>query len=197
MLITPTELSRKIGISKQAVFDAIANGRIPVVKEKGRRLIDTSDKSVKIYMEKERTSDPLPEKPTKPVRPSKLPGKKTAKTSAPSTFQDDDNPTDPYMIRQRAMIAEMRKKEAQAKILEKNYLPREFIEDGLFRYLERLNTTIERSASVFINEIGAKILEAGEVTPEHIEHFTGLVLEAIHNTKKRVIQEIEKYEPKI
>ena len=47
-----------------------------------------------------------------------------------------------------------------------------------------------------LKEVGKSILEEGEVKSVHITKFTNQVLEVIDTTKKNIIKELEKYEPK-
>lgn len=108
---------------------------------------------------------------------------------------DTDGLSD-FEIKQRIKKAELRKKELQVLILEKKYLPIEFIEDVYITYLERFNTTVERLAGTYIKDIGKDILNSGEVQPKHIEAFTQKILEIIHTNKKSVHKEKIKYEPR-
>lgn len=112
--------------------------------------------------------------------------------SSPSHSSDPDAAE----IKRRTQIAEMRKKELIAAHLERLLLPVDFLQDKIFRYLEKLHSNIERAAGVGCDEIGLKILDAGEVTPAHIEEFTNTVLKIIHETKLGIIREIKNYEPK-
>jgi hypothetical protein len=206
-IVSLTELARIITattgetFTRQACHKAAGEGLFPIITQGKKKLVDLADPAVRLYIgqdnrqreqakKKDERANMKDKKQAKPAGASKLQKHKSVNPIDPSEL-------DPYVIKQRAMVADMRKKEAQAKIIEKNYLPREFIEDGLFRYLEKLNTVIERSASVYIAEVGQKILEAGEVQPVHIERFISLVLQSIHDTKKKVIKEIEKYEPRL
>lgn len=115
--------------------------------------------------------------------------------SAGPEYEDIEGASD-FDIKQRIKKAELRKKELQVLILEKKYLPTDFIEDVYITYLERFNTTIERLAGTFIKDIGKDILDRGEVQPKHIEAFTTKILEVIHNNKKSVHKEKIKYEPR-
>jgi hypothetical protein len=200
--LTIQEFAKQSGLSRQAVHDAVNAGKIPARKTAKTTYIDPESPAVKVYLMDSVKNSVESKSRNYTNRPGAV-GLRAPFTEGKR--KDQQPPSDdgtitgetPYEIKMRTLMAEMRKKEAQAKILEKNYLPREFIEDGLFRYLERLNTTIERSASAFVTEVGQKILEAGEVNPSHIEAFVSLVLEAIDGTKKRIIKEIEKYDPAV
>ena len=90
----------------------------------------------------------------------------------------------------------MRIKEARANHAEKKLVATEFVQTYLFKYIENLNSNIERIAAVQLKEVGKSIIEEGEVKPVHITKFTNQVLEVIHLTKKNIIRELEKYEPK-
>lgn len=115
--------------------------------------------------------------------------------SAGPEYDDIDGASD-FDIKQRIKKAELRKKELQVLILEKKYLPTDFIEDVYITYLERFNTAVERHAGTYIKDVGKDILEKGEVQPIHIEMFTSKILELTHNNKKAVHREKIKYEPR-
>ncbi|HPA72829.1 MAG TPA: hypothetical protein PKY31_11200 [Spirochaetota bacterium] len=74
--------------------------------------------------------------------------------------------------------------------------PIEFIDGVIFRYLEKLHTNIERVASVCLDEIGGRILEAGRVTPgietDHLNNF----LKCIHDTKTVFAAAVENFDPR-
>jgi hypothetical protein len=221
-LISPTELARQIGISKQAVFKSLAEGVIPFELKGKRKFVDLDDQDVKAYIKissrQREVAKKKEEKPSKKITKSKKSSKKSSKKIAKSKSPSKKSPKkiskskdkskkseneidfdemSSFNIKQQTQIAEMRKKQIHVQILEKNFLPREFIEDGLFRYIERLNSNIERSAALFIKEVGQKILDDKEVTPKHIDKFTSMVLGLIDNTKKNIIKAIKKYEPKL
>jgi len=228
-LISPTELARQIGISKQAVFKSLAEGVIPFELKGKRKFVDLDSQDVKAYIKissrqreaakkkeeksakKITKSKKSSKKLSKKITKSKSPSKKSAKELSKNKSKSEKLPKAEeisdlikkefglslFDINVQTKIAEMQKKQIHVEILEKNYLPREFIEDGLFRYIERLNSNIERSAALFIKEVGQKILDDKEVTPKHIDKFTSMVLGLIDNTKKNIIKAIKKYEPKL
>ena len=201
-LITPTELARLIEqqtgepFTRQAVHKAIDEGIIPFTLQGKKKLVDTDNPHVQGYIrdnnrqreqaKKNDTSKLQNQKPSKPKIPSKLQDEIGANIEELSDFE----------IKQRIKKAELRKKELQVLILEKKYLPTEFIEDVYITYLERFNTTVERLAGTYIKDIGKDILNTGEVQPKHIEAFTTKILEIIHNNKKAVAKEKLKYEPR-
>jgi hypothetical protein len=201
-LISPTELARIIEqqtgepFTRQAVHKAIAEGIIPFTLQGKKKLVDLENPHVQGYIrdnnrqreqaKKNDTSKLREQKPTKPKIPSKLLDEIGGNIEELSDFE----------IKQRIKKAELRKKELQVLILEKKYLPTEFIEDVYITYLERFNTTIERLAGTYIKDIGKDILDKGEVQPKHIEAFTQKVLEITHTNKKAVAKEKLKYEPR-
>ena len=188
-LITPAELARRTGMTRQAAHKAVAEGLIPHTLQGKRKMIDFDDPAVIEY-----TQSDSWQREVKPGSKSKDGQKKQPKIVNTS---EDGEDLSPHEINRRTKIAEMRRKQMQVEILEKKFLPAEFIEDSYIRYLERLHSTLERSAGVFIQEVGSAILNSGEILPEHIERFTSLVLETIHNNKKAVKREVAKYEPRI
>ena len=201
-LISPTELARIIEqqtgepFTRQAVHKAIAEGIIPFTLQGKKKLVDLENPHVQGYIrdnnrqrEKEKKNDTSKlreQKPTKPKIPSKLLDEIGGNLEELSDFE----------IKQRIKKEKKKKKELQVLILEKKYLPTDFIEDVYITYLERFNTTIERLAGTFIKDIGKDILDRGEVQPKHIEAFTTKILEVIHNNKKSVHKEKIKYEPR-
>ena len=201
-LISPTELARIIEqqtgepFTRQAVHKAIAEGIIPFTLQGKKKLVDLENPHVQGYIrDNNRQREQAKKNDT-----SKLQDKKPVKPKIPSKLQDEiggniEELSD-FEIKQRIKKAELRKKELQVLILEKKYLPVEFIEDVYITYLERFNTTVERLAGTFIKDIGKDILDKGEVQPKHIEAFTTKILEVIHNNKKSVHKEKLKYEPR-
>lgn len=201
-LITPTELARLIEsetgepFTRQAVHKAIDEGIIPFILSGKKKLVDTDNPHVQSYIrdnnrqreqaKKNDTAKLQKQKPMKPKIPSKLQDEIGGNIEELSDFE----------IKQRIKKAELRKKELQVLILEKKYLPTEFIEDVYITYLERFNTTVERLAGTYIKDIGKDILNTGEVQPKHIEAFTQKVLEITHANKKAVAKEKLKYEPR-
>lgn len=198
--VNPTDFARICGVTKQAIFKALSDGVIPFTPVGKKKMIDVNSPAAQIYMNApgrklclDIPSKKREEKPPITPRTPKLPDIKTMDYRNPSTNDDETL----YEMNNRAKHAEARIKEAKASALEKKLLPIEFIEDGLFRYIEKLNSNIERSASIFISEVGQKILESGEIMPEHTEKFISMILNLIHETKLNVRKEIEKYEPNI
>jgi hypothetical protein len=202
--ITPTELARRAGVSKQAVFKQLEKNNLPFILQGKKKLIDADDPNVKLYIEdnpgkKEKQESQKPpskkqtEKQSKQQKPSKLPEKKPLKL--PDTSKHED--LDPFEMKRRAQFADMRKKEMQVLILEKKYLPIEFIDGVYIKYIENLNSVIERLAGTYITDIGKAILEAGEVQPIHIEGFIEHTLQAIDNNKKTIKKLIKNYEPEM
>lgn len=201
-LISPTELARIIEqqtgepFTRQAVHKAIDEGLIPFTLQGKKKMVDTDNPHVQSYIrDNNRQREQAKKKDT-----SKLQKQKPDKIKIPSKLQDEIGSNleelSDFEIKQRIKKAELRKKELQVLILEKKYLPVEFIEDVYITYLERFNTTVERLAGTFIKDIGKDILDRGEVQPKHIESFTTKILEVIHNNKKSVHKEKLKYEPR-
>ncbi len=201
-LISQSEFARIIEketgepFTRQAVSLAIQEGLIPFTLQGKKKMVDIENKSVQSYIrennrqreqaKKNDTSKLQKQKPMKPKIPSKLADEIGGNIEELSDFE----------IKQRIKKAELRKKELQVLILEKKYLPTDFIEDVYITYLERFNTTVERLAGTYIKDIGKDILNSGEVQPKHIESFTTKILEIIHNNKKAVHKEKIKYEPR-
>lgn len=201
-LISPTELARIIAqqigqpFSRQAVHKAMKEGIIPFTFQGKKKLVDLDNPHVQGYIR----DDNRQREQAKKKDTSKLQEQKLSKTKIQSKLQDEiggniEELSD-FEIKQRIKKAELRKKELQVLILEKKYLPTDFIEDVYITYLERFNTTIERLAGTYIKDIGKDILDKGEVQPKHIEAFTSKILEAIHDNKKLVYKEKLKYEPR-
>ena len=198
--VNPTDFARICGVTKQAIFKALSDGVIPFTPVGKKKMIDINSPAAQMYMNApgrklclDIPSKKREEKPPITPRPAKLPNIKTIDYRSPSANDDESL----YELNNRAKHAEARIKEAKAAALEKKLLPIDFIEDGLFRYIEKLNSNIERSASIFISEVGQRILESGEIMPEHTEKFVSMILNLIHETKINIRKEIEKYEPNV
>jgi len=201
-LITPTELARIIEqqtgepFTRQAVHKAIAEGIIPFTLQEKKKLVDLDNPHVKAYIR----DDNRQREQAKKKDTSKLQEKKQGKVKIPSKLADeigtDIEGLSDFDIKQKIKLADMRIKEARANHAEKKLVATEFVQTYLFKYIENLNSNIERIAAVQLKEVGKSIIEEGEVKPVHITKFTNQVLEVIHLTKKNIIRELEKYEPK-
>ena len=201
-LISPTELARIIEqqtgepFTRQAVHKAIAEGIIPFTLQEKKKLVDLDNPHVKAYIR----DDNRQREQAKKNDTAKLPEKKQGKVKIPSKLADeigtDIEGLSDFDIKQKIKLADMRIKEARANHAEKKLVATEFVQNYLFKYIENLNSNIERSAAVQLKEVGKSIIEEGEVKPVHITKFTNQVLEVIHLTKKNIIRELEKYEPK-
>jgi hypothetical protein len=204
-LVSPTEVARIISahtgeaFTRQAVHKAIGEGLIPFVIQGNKKLIDLDAPGARAYItdnsrQREQAKKNDKNSGARSTLKDRKPAKNTGRSEhGPGNLLNED----PYVIKQRGMIADMRIKELKAAALEKRLIPVEFIDGCYFRYMEQLHSTIERSAGVFISEVGASIIEDGEVTPAHIERFKKLVYESIHNNKLAVAKELEKYEPQL
>jgi acyl-CoA reductase-like NAD-dependent aldehyde dehydrogenase len=201
-LVNPTELARIIEqqtgepFTRQAVHKAIAEGIIPFTLQGKKKLVDLDNQHVQGYIrDNNRQREQVKKNDT-----AKLPEKKQGKQKIPSKLLDeigaDIEELSDFDIKQKIKLADMRIKEARANHAEKKLVATEFVQNYLFKYIENLNSNIERIAAVQLKEVGKSIIEEGEVKPVHITKFTNQVLEVIHLTKKNIIREIENYEPK-
>lgn len=209
--VTPTELARIITrergepFSKQAVFKALAEGLIPFQQSGKKKLVDLDNQSVQSYIRDDNRQREAVKKNETEKTWSEMTDKKQSKkpnwSNVPIDKHDNQGGSsdvlDMHEMKRRKAHADMRKKELEVLVMEKKYLPTDFIEDVYITYLEKFNSNVERFASTFIKDIGKKILDAGEILPEHIEAFTSKILETIHNNKKSVKKEITKYEPRL
>ena len=201
-LISPTELARIIEqqtgepFTRQAVHKAITEGSIPFTLQGKKKLVDLENPHVQGYIrDNNRQREQAKKKDT-----SKLQDKKPVKPKIPSKLQDEiggnlEELSD-FEIKQKIKLADMRIKEARANHAEKKLVATEFVQNYLFKYIENLNSNIERIAAVQLKEVGKSIIEEGEVKSIHITKFINQVLEVIDNTKKKIIKELENYEPK-
>lgn len=189
-LITQIKFAEQTGITRQGISKALKNGLLPYVENGNKKMIDLNDPAVKSYIKNSSNQREVYKNQSEVKQPKKPKTKEPAEVG-----QSETDDLSPYEINRQTKIADMRKKQMQVEILEKKYLPADFIEYCYIRYIERLHSTLERSAGVYIQEVGNAILNAGEILPEHIEKFTSLVLESIHNNKKAVKREVDKYEP--
>lgn len=202
-LISPTELARIIEnqtgepFTRQAVHKAIDEGLIPFTLQGKKKMVDTDNPHVQSYIrDNNRQREQAKKNDT-----SKLPKQKPDKIKIPSKLQDEIGTNieelSDFEIKQKIKLADMRIKEARANHAEKKLVATEFVQTYLFKYIENLNSNIERIAAVQLKEVGKSIIEEGEVKSVHITKFTNQVLEVIDTTKKNIIKELEKYEPKI
>ena len=212
-LTTPTKFARQCGITKQAVFKSIDAGLIPFTLSGKKKLIDTDHPDVIAYAQsnsrqredaKKNDASPPPilkqtsEQPerimAKQNNPSKLPEGKSHKRNNQSDVPDGESK---YDAQRRKAIADARIAEKKADHAEKHLLHTGFISNVLIRYIEKLNSNVERTASVFVTDMGKQIISDGEVLPRHIEKFTADILALTDDTKKALVKEIDNYEPQL
>ena len=196
--ITQSEFARLIGLSRQGVGLALKEGLIPFELDGKKKVIDINNPDVKVYIKSQsRQREAVKKKPTTTTAKGTSPAKKTAakKPVKKTASEEDLSELSPNELHKQIKITELKRKNLEYEIKQKKFLPTDFIQDGLFTYIEKLNSTMERSASVFINEIGQQILAEQEVTPKHIDSFVTLVLQAIDDTKKSILKQIKKYDP--
>lgn len=201
-LISQSEFARIIEketgepFTRSAIHEAIKEGLIPYTLQGKKKMVDLDNRAVQGYIrDNNRQREQAKKKET-----SKLPEKKQEKPKIPAKLQDEIGTNieglSDFEIKQKIKLADMRIKEARANHAEKKFVAAEFVQTYLFKYIENLNSNIERIAAVQLKEVGKSIIEEGEVKPIHITKFTNQVLEVIDTTKKNIIKELEKYEPK-
>lgn len=206
-LITPTEFSRRCGITKQAVFKSLDAGSIPFTYRGKKKLIDIDNPDVIAYAtsnsrqreDAKKNDSPEPSEKQKRIMSKSnnradLPNKKQSNQRNPSEQPDGDSK---FEAQRRKAIADARIAEKKADHAEKHLLHTGFISNVLFRYVEKLNSNVERTSSVFVSDIGKQILSDGEVLPKHIEKFTADILALTDDTKKALAKEIDNYEPQL
>lgn len=202
-LVNQSELARIIekktgeSFSSQAVNTAITEGRLNCVLEGKKRLVDIDDKLTKLYIRTVNRQRGQAKKTNEYIKYLNESSEKDDQKSKKRGDRSEIDDLDPMEMRRRAQYADMRRRELQVLVMEKKYLPIEFIDGVYIKYIESLNSTVERLASTYITDVGKKILEAGEILPEHIEKFCSFVLEAISNNKKTVKRMLKDYEPHI
>lgn len=186
-LITQIKFAEQTGITRQGISKALKNGLLPYVENGNKKMIDLNDPAVKSYIKNSSNQREVYKNQSEVKQPKKP---KIVDTS-------EDGLVSMHDIVRRDKIAQMKLREAKAAAAEKVLLPTVFIEDGLFRFIERLASNIERSSSVYIQEVGAQILNAGEILPEHIETFVNAMLKLTHDTKRKIEKEIKEFEPDV
>lgn len=219
-IISQSEFSRIVGISRQAIYKAITSGNLPYVADGKKKKIDIDDPAVQLYIKensiqreraqgKKKPSEKPAPKSTKPTKSSNTGQKNSTKSKSKSKVKDNkhkiiDDPSDLQEIDTSAFDLNQREKLARTKLAElklengkKKNLPTDFIEDALFRHIEKLHSNVERYAGIKIKEVCMKAIEAGEVGPRHVEKMVNEMLTIIYNTTQAVKKEIKKYEPKI
>lgn len=91
-------------------------------------------------------------------------------------------------------IAEAELAQLRAAMARRQLFPIRMMSDFLIPWLERLHTTIERTAGVGAGDLAKKILYAGELTNADRNEFVNLFLKAIHDTKNSMMKEIKNFE---
>lgn len=187
-LLTVSQLAELLNVKSQGLYAKIKADEI-IRNEDG--FIDILHPVNKLYL-KERSINALSVKipdEGKPGRP--VVNRSAGKITIPSSGLEKSNSELNRELTQKKIEKLQQEIDRKNKVL----LPTEFIEKFLFTYIETLNTTIERTASVGISDFGKKILESGEVTSSIREEFVNLFLTACHQTKMKIIKSIKTYNP--
>ena len=181
--INSKQMSEILGISPQAVTGLASRGRI-IRDEVG--LFDLNhpenhsflkERGIKISAIK--IPDALPA--GRPVAPRKQ--------GTPAARSDE---TQAELKRENIRLKNEKLK-ADLEIINRNYVPHDFIESQIMTYITRLHTTVERLAMTSIQDYGKTILADGEVTQKTITDFVNLYLSAIHNTVQGYLAELKKF----
>jgi phage terminase Nu1 subunit (DNA packaging protein) len=105
--------------------------------------------------------------------------------------------SDTYDLAGRYSKARTEKLEQQAKIealkvarTRGELVAREAVYNQIMAYLDRLHSNLDRLGTAYLSDVGALIVDAGEVTPEHRAQWQDAIMGLIHETKEQVVKEM-------
>lgn len=185
MKVNQKQFSEILNITPQAVADHTKRGRI-VRGADG--LYDLSDKENKAFL-KERNIDIKKIKVPEPT-PAGRPVVSRPQGNVKSVIPDNETQSD---LKKENIKLKNEKLKAELEIINRNYIPCDFIESQLMRYIAKLHSNIERTAMTNLITIGKEILVAGEVTGPIIEKNLNTYLSLCHNTRLEILRELDNF----
>lgn len=222
-LVSQSEFARALGVSRQAISDAVKKNLITVRLDGKKKKVDIEDKKTTAYIK----SNPPQRKniiqkisqgkktKQKPKKKGKKPiDKKTVKTEVKKKDKietiineelDDDNiggdtsEDYEYSIIYLKARAEKEKETVIQKKLQNaktrgELLDRDAVYTSIIMYLDKVHKNIERLSESYLSDVGTAIVTAGKVTPEIRDRWRSNVLEQIHDAKKTVVKKIGEIE---
>lgn len=187
MKVNQKQFSEILNVTPQAIGDHTKRGRI--IRDDNTGLYDLSHKENRAYL-KEKGIDvkkiSIP-KPTPAGRPvvSRPQGKIKSVNPGSEETQSD--------LKKENIRLKNEKLKAELEIINRNFIPCDFIESQLMRYIAKLHSNIERTAMTNLITIGKEILVAGEVTAPIIEKNLNTYLTLCHNTREEMLRELANF----
>lgn len=204
ILLTQYAYAKRIGVTKQAVANAVKTGKLKLTEQDGKKYINPNLKKNKLYennITKERLSDRINGKNIKTeievIDNSKKKRNKHSKDIQPY----NKGKIDIYELQQQyyAARAEKEKQMAIHKKLQNAKMRGELLDREavykIFMYLDKVHSNLERLGNIFLSDVADEIITAGKLQPSTRGKWVTAILEQIDDAKKdvtRKIKEIEK-----
>lgn len=220
MKLNKSAFAKHIGVTRQAINDAVKRGLIDVEGEGRKGRIDTEAYKTVKYIKNRNNNQrkgPAERLALEAKRTRKRPEQKNKSAQSELEAQTDDetfsieiprkgndnkNLDELLEIAERLEIAKTEKMEQQA-IAEKiknarlrgELIDKEKTYNFLFLYLDKLHSNIERLADSYLSDMGGRIIDAKKILPEHRMTWKSEVMSQINNAKDEIatrIKEIQK-----
>jgi len=193
-LITQSEFSRKLKISRQAVHDAKKKGLLNIEKKGKREYINLDGYKTIRYIK----NDNCQRKEKKQKIEVDLKNL-TINTQLPANIAKGLQQGDTIRLIFEKARAEEKIAKAEKARLENAYkrgelIIKEKVYNTIMYYLDRVNRGMELIGNTFLNDTGDAIVTAGKVTPEIRKRFVDMMLKHIDSAKKQTIKYIKKIE---
>jgi DNA-binding transcriptional MerR regulator len=185
-LVTGRALAEAANISQQATAAAVKRGALTRDQDSG--LFNLAEENNRSW---------LKEKGIKISEVRNISKKEKKEVKKPGGRPPGNNSTGETLaeLQKKKIKLQSEKLQQEIDIKNKFFLPTDFIETNLIRYIEKLHTNIERAAGVYAQELAAVVLNDGELTNRELENHINKFLKLCHETKIQIKKELENYEP--
>ena len=220
-LVSKSDFARTLGITRQAIGDAISRGVLNQIGEGRKAKIDLDDYKTIQYQKNSNSQRKgiaeklinnikknIPEKKGKNKEPERKKiddgvvkeNQESISITVPKKNGNSKDVEELLEIAYRLELAKTEKMEQQA-IAEKlknaarrgELISRERFYD-IIRYLDKLHSNIERLADSFLSDIGGRIIDAGKIKPEHRADWKNEIMSQVDDTKNKMVEELKKIE---
>lgn len=182
-MVAGRALAEAAGISQQAIAAAVKRGALTRDQDSG--LFNLAEENNRSWLKEKGIKISEVKNISKNIK-SKPGGRPPGNNSTGETLAE---------LQKKKIRLQSEKLRQEIDIKNKIFLPTDFIENNLIRYIEKLHTNIERAAGVYAQELAAVVLNDGELTNKELENHINKFLKLCHETKNQIKKEIEIYEP--
>lgn len=214
MLLSQSDFSRAVGVSRQSIFKAIESGFV----EKTGKNIDTNSKLNAIWIQKdanrrkafavwEKNSLKEPKKTEKKDTIQKVKTEIVPENCVETTenseqtghkTEDSSDINSPSAVAHRTNVMKMKVQEEnyitkhlENKLLVNEQIKREKMEFCTQRFLNHFVSGIPLVSSTALTDISKIILAEGKITNEHYSLFEAACMELVHGAKEKLRKDVE------